>query len=116
MPATRRIAGRGAAAAPGAAAVEEGVEHADRGGAAARLGLLDDDLALPGQRVEHEHLVDAGGLEGLLGIEVAEVEDAFRSLGAERRGERVGGAGDRVVAFHRGGVGKAGLAVPLRAA
>ena len=90
---------------PAAATVEEAVENADRRRAAARLGLLDDHLALPGERVDHQHLLDAGRLERLLRLEVTKVEDALRSLRAERR---------RQACWRRGQAGHAPPSPPCR--
>ena len=110
----RRTGGIGRTAAPAAAAIEEAIEDAIRRRAAARLGLLDDDFSLPGQRVDDEQILDAGRLERLLRLQIAEIEDAFRAGLAERLRERACSAGQLVVPLHDGGVGVAGLAVPLR--
>jgi len=61
----------GPCTAPAAAAVKEAVEDADGRRGAPRLGLLDDDVPLPGKRVDDKDVLDARRLERLFRLEIA---------------------------------------------
>ena len=83
-----------------------------RGRATARFRLIDDDLAFPGKRIDDQDLIYAEA-EGLFGLRSPRLKMPSGPRVPSELASALGCSGELVMGLHGGGIGIAGLAVPL---